>query len=139
MGPWGATHCSACPALHHSESGPLRLSVQECGATGSATGQTACPVHPTLCQPGSRHSNVSPLRPGCPSPPLLPVWRNVYFLSTWCRTSLPFNFLSVLVVGGGAVCLPTPPFWFSLFTLLSVSLVEQNYLILCNLIFNTFF
>ena len=30
--------------------------------------------------------------------PLLPVWMNVSFLSTWCRTSLPFNFLSVLVV-----------------------------------------
>ena len=25
---------------------------------------------------------------------------------------LPFNFLSVLVVRGGAVCLPTPPSWF---------------------------
>ena len=28
-----------------------------------------------------------------------------------CRTSLLFNFLSVLVVRGGAVCLPTPPSW----------------------------
>ena len=33
-----------------------------------------------------------------PSPPLLPVWMNVSFLSTWCQTSLPFDFLSVLVV-----------------------------------------
>ena len=57
--------------------------------------------------------NTSPLCPGgCPSPPLLPVWMNVYFLSPWCRTSLPFDFLSVLVVRGGAVCLPTPPSWF---------------------------
>ena len=40
-GPWGATHCSACPVLCHSESGPLGLSVQECGAAGSASGQTA--------------------------------------------------------------------------------------------------
>ena len=38
----------------------------------------------------------------------------VSFLSTWCWTSLPFDFLSVLVVRGGAVCLPTPPSWFSL-------------------------
>ena len=60
-----------------------------------------------------RHSHVSPLRPGCLSPPLLPVWMNVYFLFPWCRTSLPFDFLSVLVVQGGAVCLPTPPSWFS--------------------------
>ena len=37
---------------------------------------------------------------------------NVYFLFPCCRTSLPFDFLSVLVVRGGAVCLPTPPSWF---------------------------
>ena len=65
------------------------------------------------CQSWSCHSNASPLRPCCPSPPLLPVWMNVYFLSPWCRTSLLFDFLSVLVVGEGAVCLPTPPSWFS--------------------------
>ena len=50
VGPRGATHCSACPALRHSESGPLGLSVCECRAAGSARGQTACPVHPTLRQ-----------------------------------------------------------------------------------------
>ena len=83
------------------------LSVRECGATGSASGRTACPVCPTLCQSWSCHSNASPLRPGCPSLPLLPVWMNVYFLFHWCRTSLPLDFLSVLVVRGGAVCLPT--------------------------------
>ena len=42
------------------------------------------------------------------SPPLLPVWKNVYFLFPWCRTPLPFYFLSVLVVRGGAVCVHTP-------------------------------
>ena len=36
--------------------------------------------------------------PRCPSPPLLLVWIYVSFLSTWCRTSLPFDFLSDLVV-----------------------------------------
>ena len=60
----GVTRCSACPVLHHSESGPLGLSVLECGATGSAIGLTACPVHPTLRQSRSRHGNSSPLRPG---------------------------------------------------------------------------
>ena len=80
-----------------------------------ASGQTAGPVHPTLRQSRSRHSHGSSLHPSCPSPPLLPVWMNVYFLSPWCRTSLPFDFLSVLVVGGGAVCLPTPPSWFLFF------------------------
>ena len=79
VGPWGATGCSACPVLHHFESGPLGLSLRECGAAGSASGQTACPVCPTLRQSRSRHSNASPLRPGCPSPPLLPVSMNVSF------------------------------------------------------------
>ena len=59
----GATHRSACPFLRHSESGPLGLSVRECGATGSASGQTTCPVRPTLRQSGSCHSHASPLRP----------------------------------------------------------------------------
>ena len=48
MGLWCATR--ALPALRHSESHPLSLSVRECGAAGSASGQTACPVRPTLCQ-----------------------------------------------------------------------------------------
>ena len=115
MVPQGATRHSACPVLCHSESGHLGLSVRECGAAGSASGQTACPVRPTLHLSGSRPGNTSPLRLSCPSPPLLPVWMNVYFLSPWCWTSLPFDFLSVLVVQGGAVCLPTPPSWFSSF------------------------
>ena len=82
---------------------PSSLSVCECGAAASAhlTGST------------SHCLAASPLRPGCPSPPLLPVWMNAYFLFPWCWTSWLFNFLSVLVVRGGAVCLPTPPSWFS--------------------------
>ena len=91
----------------------LWVYLRECGATGSASGQTACPVCPTLHQSQSHHSNASPLRPGCLSLPLLLVWMNVYFLFPLCRTSLPFDFLSVLVVQGGAECLPTPPSWFS--------------------------
>ena len=104
----GCYRCSACPVLCHSESGPLSFSVRECGAAGSASGQTACPVRPTLRQSRSYHGHESS-PPRCPSPPLLPVWMSVSFLSTWCRTSLPFDLLSVLVVRGGAVCLPTPP------------------------------
>ena len=109
----GATHRSACPVLRHSESGPLGLSVSKCGATGSASGQTACPVCPTLRQSWSRHGHAHPLCQGCPSLPLLPVWMNVYFLFPWCRTPLQFDSLSVLVVRGGAVCPPMPPSWFS--------------------------
>ena len=115
VGPRGATRCSACPVLCHSESGPLGLSVCKCGAAGSASGQTACADCPTLRQSGSRLGNASPLCPGCLSPPLLLVWMNVYFLFPWCRTPLPFVSLSVLVVRGGAVCLPTPPSWFSIY------------------------
>ena len=91
----------------------LSVYLCKCGVTGSASGQTAHPIRPTLHQSRSRHSNTSPLCPSCPSPPLLSVWMNVYFLSTWCQTPLPFDFLSVLVVRGGAVCLPTPLSWFS--------------------------
>ena len=49
------------------------LSVRECVASGSASGQTACPVCPTLHQSWFRHRNASPLRPDCPSPPWLPI------------------------------------------------------------------
>ena len=76
----------------------LSVYLRKCGAAGSASGQTACPVHPTLRQSQSCQGNSSPLRPGCPSPLLLPIWMNVYFLFPWCLTSLPFDFLSVLVV-----------------------------------------
>ena len=64
----GATgyHPPLClPVLRHSESSPLGLSVHECGAAGSAGGQTACPVRPKLCQSGAPHSHASPLCPGC--------------------------------------------------------------------------
>ena len=105
--PW-VTRSASLPAIRPG------LSVHECGAAGSASGQTACPVCPTLRQSWSLHGNTSLLRPRCLSPPLLPVWMNVSFLSPWCRTSLPFDFPSVLVVRGGAVCLPTPPSWFCL-------------------------
>ena len=37
------------------------LSVCECGASGYASSQTACPVCPTLCQSRSRHGHASPL------------------------------------------------------------------------------
>ena len=124
----GALCWSVCFTPHRLSS----LSVRERGAPGSASGQTACPVRPTptLRQSRSCHSNASPLRPGCPSPSLLPVWMNVYFLFPWCRTSLLFDFLSVLVMRGGSVCLPTPPSWFShikfFFYLTTKSILEKK-------------
>ena len=41
----------------------LSVYLRECGAAGSASGQTACPVRPPLRQSQSRHGNASPLRP----------------------------------------------------------------------------
>ena len=113
---WGRGVLPAALPAPFSATLSLALSVylRECGAAGSASGQTACPIRPTLRQFRSRHGHVSPLRPSCLSPPLLLVWMNVYFLFPWCGTSLPFDFLSVLVVRGGAVCLPTLPSWFSI-------------------------
>ena len=58
-------------------------------------GHRGCQPPPSgVCQlqPGLPHSTichlrrclaVSPLRPSCPSPPLLPVWMNVSSLSPW--------------------------------------------------------
>ena len=45
-----------------------------------------CPSRSTirhLAGSSSHHLAVSPLPPGCPSPPLLPVWKNVSSLSPW--------------------------------------------------------
>ena len=42
----GATRCSVCPILRHSESGPLGLSVCECGAAGSVVARLPAPFVP---------------------------------------------------------------------------------------------
>ena len=42
----GALDCAVCFTPRRSSG----LSVRECRAAGSASGQTACPVSPTLCQ-----------------------------------------------------------------------------------------
>ena len=94
VGPRGATSRSACPVLCHSESGSLGLSARmwdlrvcqwsDCLPRSSHT-------LPVSVLPWPRQSSP----PLCPSPPLLPVWMYVSFLSTWCWTSLPFDFLSV--------------------------------------------
>ena len=56
MGLWGATCHTVCPTLHHSESGPLGLSVRECGAAG---------YYPLLCLPRSPPLRVQPSRSIC--------------------------------------------------------------------------
>ena len=55
----------------------------------------------------------------------LSVWMNDYFLFPWCWSPLLFDSLSVLVVRGGAVCLPTPPSWFSDSFLFLTILIES--------------
>ena len=109
------------PWVTCSASLPVRpgLSVSECGAAGSASGQTACPFGPTLRQSRSRQGHLGPLRPGARLHPSYQSGCMFLFLSPWCRTSLLFDFLSVLVVQGGTVCLPTPPSWFSQHSFLS--------------------
>ena len=57
------------------------LSVRECGAAGSASDQTACPVCPTLGQSWSRHGNASPLRPGAVSAPPSGLDECLFFIS----------------------------------------------------------
>ena len=76
----GALGCG----LLHSPTIPPGLSVCECGATGSVSCCTACPIHSTVCQvSGSGSVALSPVHLSCPYPPLLAVWRNVSSLSPW--------------------------------------------------------
>ena len=81
------------------------------GPQGLLVVRLPAPFVPHSTSLGPRQHESSP--PRLPVAPLLLVWMNVSFLSTWRRTFLPFDFLSVLVVQGGAVCLPMPPSWFS--------------------------
>ena len=41
----------------------LLVYLHQCGAAGSASGQTVCPIRPTLRQSRSRHGHSSPLHP----------------------------------------------------------------------------
>ena len=104
---------AALPAPFSTTLSPV-LSVYLCakvGLHGLLVVRLPAPFVPH-CASLSPAAATGVLSPRCPSLPLLLVWMYVSFLSTWCRSSLPFNFLSVLVVRGGAVCLPMPPSWF---------------------------
>ena len=84
----------------------------KCGAAGSASAQITCAICPTLRQSQSRHSHASPLHPGARLRPSYQSGCMFIFLFPQCRSPLLFDSLSVLVVRGGTVCLPTPPSWF---------------------------
>ena len=85
---------AALPAPFSATLSPaLSVYLRECGAAGSASGH--CLHHlshtpPVSVPPRPRKFSL----PRCLSPPLLPVWMNVYFLFPWCRTSLPFFSIS---------------------------------------------
>ena len=82
---------AALPAPFSTTLSPaLSVYLCKCGAAGSASGQTACPVRSTLLQSQSRHGHASPLHPGCLSPPLLRVWMNACFF-----ISLVSDFLAI--------------------------------------------
>ena len=78
----GALGCEVCFAPPV----PPHLSMCECGAAGSASCSLACPIRSTirhLSGSASRRPAVSPLHPGCLSPPLPLVWVSVSSLSPW--------------------------------------------------------
>ena len=125
---------AALPAPFSATLSPaLWVYLCKCGTAGSASARTACAICPTLRQSQSCHSHASPLHPGARLRPSYPSGC-VYFLFPWYQSPLLFDSLSVLVVRGGTVCLPTPPSWFSqypviledLFLLLKVYLSLEN-------------
>ena len=79
---------AALPVLFSATLGlALSFYLCECGAAGSASGQTACPVRPTLCQSRSRHGHASPL---CPDARLCPsYWSRCMFLFYLLGVGLP--------------------------------------------------
>ena len=73
----GALGCAVCFTPRRLSG----LSVHECGAAGSANGQTACPVRPTLRQSRSCHSHMSPLHPVPISAPPTGLDECLFFIS----------------------------------------------------------
>ena len=107
---------AALPALFSATLSPaLLVYLPERGAARSAGGQTACPFGPTLRQSPSCYGNasLSPLRPGCLSLPLLPVWMNVNFFFSLVSDFLAVRFSVSSGCARRRMCLPTPPSWFS--------------------------
>ena len=87
-----------------------------------------CKCRKASCRHAARSSSCQlaahALCPGCQSPPPLPIWMNVSSLSPWSSDFHTIRFSGssgcffcfkcvgvLLVVQGGKVYLPTPPFW----------------------------
>ena len=80
---WG---CGVLPAalpapLSDTLSPALSVYLSECGAAGSASGQTACAICPTPRHSRSHHSHVSPLHPGAISAPPTSLDECLFFIS----------------------------------------------------------
>ena len=87
---WGPSVLpTALPAPISATLNPaLSVYLRKCGASGSASGQTACPVHPTLRQSRSCHSHASPLSAPVPaSAP--PTGLDVCFFFIYLVSDLP--------------------------------------------------
>ena len=116
---------SACPILHHTESA---LSVYLCANVGPqgllVVGLPALFIpHSASLGPATATGVLSTPVPVSAPPTGLD---ECLFLFPWCRTSLLFNFPSVLVVKGGAMCLPMPPSWFHILLFLTSSFEFQD-------------
>ena len=112
VGPQGAIRRSACPILCHSKSEPLSLSVRDCRVAGSTSGQTACPVCPTLRQSWSATATrvLSALVPVSAPPTGLAVcFFFIYFVSDfpairlsissgWARRHSVSTYITILVL-----------------------------------------
>ena len=73
---------AALPAPFSATLSPaLSVYLYECGAAGSASGQTACPFRPTLLQSRSHHSHASPLAPLPVSAPPTGLDECLFFIS----------------------------------------------------------
>ena len=103
----GALGCSVCFAPHRLSG----LSVCECGASGSASGQTACPVCPTLCQSRSCHGNASLPRLPISAPPT--SLDECLFLISLVSDFLVVRFSVSSGCARRRIVSPMPPSWFS--------------------------
>ena len=99
----GALGCLVCCVLPP----PPGLSMRECGAIGSASGHTACPVGPTIRQ--SLGLAELPRVPSTLAACLCPsYWSGQIFLHLLgCCTSVRFDLMSVLVVFVFKFCSPS--------------------------------
>ena len=120
---------TALPAPHSTTLSPPRPICVYVEPQGLLVVRLPAPIVPHSASLGPASATQVLSAPVSVSTPPVPVWMNVYFLFPWCRTPLLFDSLSVLVVRGGAVCLPTPLSWFSEFVFKLIFLQLSYYVL----------